>query len=94
MSAAVKHISHNRDNRKILLVGDVGKAFSDISALRSEICADMRQAIDTAADNNFAVIAVVMSGISAGLSSGLKALRDNCDSKIILLARMYEEPAG
>ena len=92
MSAAVKHISHNRDNRKILLVGDVGRAFSDISALRSEICADMRQAIDTAADNNFAVIAVVMSGISAGLSSGLKALRDNCDSKIILLARMYEEP--
>jgi len=95
MSAAVKHISHNRDNRKILLVGDVGRAFSDVNALtgaRSEICADMGQAIDTTADNSFAVIAVVMSGISAGLSSGLKALRDNCNSKIVLLAQMYEEP--
>ena len=95
MSAAVKHISHNRDNRKILLVGDVGRAFSDVNALkgaRSEVCADIGQGLDAAADNSFAVIAVVMSGISAGLNSGLKALRDNCNSKIILLAQMYEEP--
>jgi two-component system cell cycle response regulator len=33
-----------------------------------------------------------MSGISARLSTDLKALRDNCDAKIILLAQMYEEP--
>jgi len=95
MSAAVKHISYDRDNRKILLVGDVGRVFSDVNALtdaRSEICADMSEAIDTAAGNSFAVIAVVMSGISAGLSSDLKDLRDNCNSKIILLAHMYEEP--
>jgi two-component system cell cycle response regulator len=95
MSAVNKHISRYPDVRKILLVGDVSRAILDINAAtntRSEICADMRQAIDIAAKKNFAAIAIVMSGISAKLSSDLKALRDNCDAKIILLAQMYEEP--
>jgi len=95
MSAANKHISRYGDAQKILLVGDVGRAFLDVKAAaetRSEICADMPEAIDIAARENFAAIAVVMSGISTRLSSDLKALRDNCDAKIILLAQMYEEP--
>jgi diguanylate cyclase (GGDEF)-like protein len=95
MSAVNKHISRYGDARKILLIGDVGRAFLDVNAAtetHSEICADMRQALDIAARKNFAAIAVVMSGISARLSSDLKALRDNCDAKIILLAQMYEEP--
>ncbi len=55
----------------------------------------MPDAIDAAAKNSFAVIAVVMSGMSAKLNSALKALREvNCDAKIILLAQMYEEPAA
>jgi GGDEF domain-containing protein len=94
---------------KILLVGDLGKAFLDADAatkIRGEmglaipargpgdlrICAGMTEAIDIAARENFAAIAIVMSGIPAKLSSNLKALRDNCDAKIILLAQMYEEP--
>src|SRR4030042_6135431 len=95
MSAANKHISRYGEARKILLVGDVGRALLDINAAaktRSEICADMQQAIDIAARENFAALAIVMSGISTRLSSDLKALRDNCDAKIILLAQMYEEP--
>ncbi|HUT44916.1 MAG TPA: GGDEF domain-containing protein [Sedimentisphaerales bacterium] len=95
MSAVNKHISRYGDARKILLIGDVGKAFLDVNAAtetRTEICADMPQALDIAARKNFAAIAIVMSGISARLSSDLKALRDNCDAKIILLAQMYEEP--
>jgi len=95
MSAVNKHISRYSDARKILLVGDLGRAFLDVNAAaktRSEICADMPQALDIAARKNFAAIAIVMSGISARLSSDLKELRDNSDAKIILLAQMYEEP--
>jgi diguanylate cyclase (GGDEF)-like protein len=95
MSAVNKHISGYPNARKILLVGDIGRAFLDVNAAaetRSEICADMQQALDIITRKNFAVIAIVMSGISARLSTDLKALRDNCDAKIILLAQMYEEP--
>jgi len=95
MSAVNKYISRYGDARKILLIGDVSRAFLDVNAAaetRSEICADMQQALDIAARENFAAIAIVMSGISARLSCDLKALRDNCDAKIILLAQMYEEP--
>jgi len=80
---------------KILLVGDVGKAFLDAGAIaenRYEVCASMLDAIDAAAKNDFAAIGIVMFGASAKLSSALKALRDNCNSKIVLLAQMYEEP--
>jgi PleD family two-component response regulator len=95
MSAVNKHISRYPDARKILLIGDIGRAFLDANAAteaRSEICADMQQALEIVARKNFAAIAIVMSGISAKLSSDLKALRDNSDAKIILLAQMYEEP--
>jgi len=95
MSAANKHISRYGNARKILLIGDVSRAFLDVKAAtntHSEVCADMPEAIDIAARENFAAIAVVMSGISTRLSSDLKDLRDNSDAKIILLAQMYEEP--
>lgn len=87
--------SSNRDAPKILLVGDISKAFLDAGAVldeRCEVCRDMPDAIEAAAKNSFAAIAVVMSGMSAKLSPALKALRDRCDAKIILLAQMYEEP--
>jgi len=80
---------------KILLVGDVGKAFLDAGAITQKhcvVCTNMLDAIDAAAKNDFAGIGIVMFGASAKLSSALKALRDNCNSKIVLLAQMYEEP--
>ena len=87
--------SSSPDEPRILLVGDVGKAFLDAGAVtqrRCEVCTTMPDAIDAAVKNNFAGIGIVMFGMSAKLSSALKALRDNCDAKIILLAQMYEEP--
>ncbi|MCH7557626.1 MAG: GGDEF domain-containing protein [Planctomycetes bacterium] len=87
--------SSDRDTRKILLVGDVGKAFLDAGAIakeRCEVCASMLDAIDAAAKNDFAGIGIVMFGMSAKLSSSLRVLRDSCDAKIVLLAQMYEEP--
>lgn len=86
---------HNRDTRKILLVGDVSKAFLDANGAAGrnyEVCASIPEAIDAAARGDFAAITVVMHGISGRLSSDLKALRNGCDTRIVLLAQMYEEP--
>jgi diguanylate cyclase (GGDEF)-like protein len=81
--------------KQILLVGDIGRAFLDVDSVaeeRFEICADIPAAIEVAARNNFAAIAIVMSGLPAKLSSALKSLKDNCGVRVILLAQMYEEP--
>ena len=88
--------SPGTETRKILLIGDIDRAFSDVGGITKsscKVCANMVDAIDTAAKNSFAAIAVVMSGTLAKLNSALEALREaNSDAKIILLAQMYEEP--
>jgi len=97
--------SADTNTRKVLLIGDVERAFLDADApaallrkakqrgLPCEIQTNMPDAIETAARSSFAVIAVVMSAMPAKLSSALKALREvNRDAKVILLAQMYEEP--
>ncbi|MBN1805246.1 MAG: GGDEF domain-containing protein [Sedimentisphaerales bacterium] len=83
------------ENRKILLVGDINKAFIDVGNVtreRYEFCPDILDAVETAADNDFAGIGIVMAGISTKLSPVLKELRGKNDARIILLAQMYEEP--
>ena len=91
-----RDLSSDTDTRKILLIGDINRAFLDVDAvhrLPCEIQTNMPDAIEMAARSNFAAIAVVMSGMSGKLSSALKRLREaNRDAKIILLAQMYEEP--
>ena len=81
--------------RKVLVAGDIREVFSDagdVSKLGCQVHSDMGQAIEAAAKEDFAVIGIVMSG-AAELDSTLKAFRQaNRDAKIILLARMYEEP--
>ncbi|MHC4191600.1 MAG: diguanylate cyclase [Planctomycetota bacterium] len=81
---------------RILLIGDIDRAFSDtdaVSKLSCEVYADMRDAISAAAKNSFATIAVVMSGLSGKLESALRTLRQaNCSARIVLLVQMLEEP--
>ena len=96
MSTADKPNSSDGDRGKVLLVGDVHKAFLDADAItkgRCEVCANMADAIEAARKNSFAAIGVVMAGTSDKLSSALTALREsNPNARIILLAQMYEEP--
>lgn len=95
MSGVGKEIFSDGGARKILLIGDVSKAFLDtgvVTEKRYEVYTNIPDAIDAAAQNRFAAIAVVISANSAKLSSALKTLRDRCDAKIVLLAQMYEEP--
>ncbi|MHC4644566.1 MAG: GGDEF domain-containing protein [Planctomycetota bacterium] len=86
------------DMRKVLLIGDVQKAFLDSNAVRELPCEmydGPADAVDAAAKNRFAAIAVVMSGLCSGLSSVLQSLRRvSHEAKIILLAQMYEEPVA
>ena len=95
MSGVEKEIAGEGGTRKILLVGDAGRAFLDAGAIRErgfQFCAGIPEAIDAAADVRFEVVAIVISGLCAGLSSALEALRSCCDARIVLLAQMYEEP--
>ena len=86
------------DARKILLAGDIGRAFWDAGSISESSCqihSSIADALDAAAKNSFRAITVVMSGMSNRLSSSLKALREaNPDAEIILLAQVYEEPAA
>jgi len=87
-----------RDRGQIMLIGEVSRAFSDAEAvgkLPFPVHTNVIEAIEAAAKNEFAVIAVVMTGMSAKLKSVLKAFREaNRDAKIVLLAQMWEEPAA
>jgi GGDEF domain-containing protein len=81
---------------RILLVGDVNKAFFDADTIQEELCEvsdTVPDAVNAAANNSFTAVGVVISGMSARLSSAIKVLREaNLKAKIILLAQMYEEP--
>ncbi len=95
MSTADRQISDNPNAGRILLVGDPRRAFLDPLAATEVSChvlSDLPDAIDAVGKDSFALIAIVMQGITSSLSSDLKALRDRSDAKIILLAQMYEEP--
>lgn len=86
---------HDRDTRNILLVGDADKVLlgdGTITETRCEMCGNVAEAVMAAQTNEFAAIVVVMCGIPSRLSSALKALRNACDARIVLLAQMYEEP--
>ena len=81
----------NGKTDKILLIGDIGKAFVDVNEVtsRCEVYSNIHDGVDAAAKNNFTGIAVTISETSGKLSSALKALREaNRDAKIILLAQM------
>ncbi len=86
----------NIDAGEILLIGDSTGVLSgaDTSAqLPVQTCTGMLEGIEEAVKKkHFKVITVVMSKTATNLHNGLATLRKNTDAKILLLARMYEEP--
>lgn len=85
------------ETHKILLVGDISKAFLDKALIANpktgcDICETIPQAIEAIKNNTYSIIAVVISGLQTKLNPAIKTLRDNSSSKIVLLAQMYEEP--
>ena len=88
----------NLKKGKVLLIGDIRKAFLNTASLANnpppadEIHEELSRAIEAASNNNFSAIAIVMSGIQTKLNSAIRILRDKTSSRIVLLAQMYEEP--
>ncbi|MCF7955161.1 MAG: GGDEF domain-containing protein [Phycisphaerae bacterium] len=80
----------------ILIVGNIDKAVINtrcVNDLRVNQCESMLDAIPLASRRNYTKIFIVMSGLGRTLDSALETLRKACkDTKIILLAEMYEEP--
>ncbi len=82
-------------NDKVLFIGDIKQTFTDEKMPRDwQIYDNILDGIEIAAQNHYAIIGVVVDNI-AKPEPALKALRQsNPAAKIILLAKMYEEPAA
>ncbi len=79
----------------VLLIGEQGEVFTGADFRGRPACRVEQNVLDgirAAAQGGFSIVAVVMSAASGRLSSALKALRTGSDARILLLARMYEEP--
>jgi len=85
----------NTDLAGILLIGDIGKVFSDTYAIEQsacEVCVDLLDGIEASAKGEYRTIGVVMEGYGGKVASAIKSLREaDAGAKIILLAQMYEE---
>jgi len=84
------------ENPKILLVGDMADVFLDHACSQRLLCSNtdnITSAVELAAKENFAVIAIVMPGSNSKIAPALEKLRQTSShSKIILLVQMYQEP--
>jgi GGDEF domain-containing protein len=80
---------------KVLLVGDLRKAFLDTEPANACDC-DVRpgllEAVEAAARTRYDAIGIVMDGSAGRLANALRAIRKCTPASILLLARMYEEP--
>ncbi len=82
-------------NSETLLIGNPSDVISkstsdDISTLK--VCKNFEEGIETANQGHFTTIAVEMKEITPSTRDKLALLRKNTKAKILLLARMYEEP--
>jgi DNA-binding response OmpR family regulator len=80
---------------EILFVGNVSTAIADVQSpdkLPIEVCSNIAEAEELAVKKTFAAILVVISSSPASLRSRLATLREKTSAKILLLARMHEEP--
>lgn len=80
---------------KVLLVGDIRKAFLDaeyVGRYPCDVKANLLDAIEAVAKGDYDAVGVVMNGLSGRLGPALRALRKVTEAPIILLAQMVDEP--
>jgi len=89
-------IDNNDKNGKILLIGRVEKTAVDTSGCPSvqfQTCSNIPDAIVAASTNQFGIIAMVPDDFDESTTLSLKTLRKvTPESKIFLLAQMWQEP--
>ncbi|HNS19231.1 MAG TPA: GGDEF domain-containing protein [Sedimentisphaerales bacterium] len=84
-----------RRSSRVLLIGDVGTALRDVCNPDPHLCEvrdNVLDGIDAAARGAFDTIALVVESVAGQLGSVLRALRAGSSARIVLLARMCEEP--
>jgi PleD family two-component response regulator len=84
-----------KESHGILLIGNAAGAISVAHAsdqLPISICTGMQDGIEAVVNNPFTAILVVMADAANNLRTDLASLRKLTSAKILLLARMYEEP--
>lgn len=80
---------------QILVIGDKGRVFLDPGQLdpgQIEVSPDPKQAIRTAAGRPYSLIGVEVRGMAGRLGTILTELREAGPTKVVLLARIDEEP--
>ena len=95
MSSTAESSSRTQGRGKVLLVGDIRKAFLDAESVGRYPCdvkANLLEAIEAAAACDYDAVGVVMNGLLGQLSPALRALRRATKAPIVLLAQMVDEP--
>jgi diguanylate cyclase (GGDEF)-like protein len=80
---------------RAMLIGDVRRVFldaGDVGRYPYEVQTNLLEGIDAAARGKFDVVGVIMAGTASQLGPALRALRQSTNARILLLARMHEEP--
>jgi PleD family two-component response regulator len=88
-------VSQARQAREILLIGNLSAAISGTHTpekLPIQVCTGIPDGMEAAVKKTFTAILVVMADTATNLREGLAVLRKRTSAKILLLARMYEEP--
>jgi diguanylate cyclase (GGDEF)-like protein len=95
MAKADENLDTGTSEKPILVIGDGQAVFLDadgIDARQVEVCADVSDAVQSAGTRQWALIAVEVRGQAGRLATVLKDLKETSRAKVILLARIWEEP--
>ena len=95
MNSPADSLSRTQGRGKVLLTGDIRKAFLDADRVARYPCdvqTNLLDAIEAAAKGDYDAVGVVMNGLLGRLAPALRALRKATTAPIILLAQMYDEP--
>lgn len=95
MSSTADSRMRTQGRDKVLLVGDIRKAFLDAESVGRYPCdvrTNLLEAIEAAAACDYDAVGVVMNGLLGQLGPALRALRRATKAPIVLLAQMVDEP--
>jgi len=80
-------------NVQILVIGRPGQIFTQPAQIRQlDVCEDIQAGLDALVGGRYGVVALQMTGLEGRLGQVIKDLRDRTDARLVLLARIYEEP--
>jgi diguanylate cyclase (GGDEF)-like protein len=97
MPMTEKSVSTERDRvqTRVLFIGNPQHVFMDPHVLQEPMwiqCSDALEGIQMTAQRSFSIIVLELKAMPVCLGNVLKALREQSDARIILMAQIYDEP--